>query len=92
MKNLSSILVKPHITEKATVSSEHSVYVFKVLRHATKGDIAKAFQEKYKVLPIKVSVVTIPAKKVFIRGKIGLQAGYKKAYIYVKPGTKVEIM
>ena len=90
--DLSSILNRPHITEKATVSSENSVYVFKVLSASTKQTIAKAFAEKYKVTPVKVSTVTIPAKKVVIRGKRGVKSGYKKAYIYVKKGEKVEII
>jgi large subunit ribosomal protein L23 len=92
MKNLSSVLLRPHITEKATLSSENFVYVFKVLQNATKNIVAKAFLEKYKVEPLKVSVINIPAKKVVVRGKMGKKAGYKKAYIYVKKGTKVEIM
>ena len=91
-KDLSSILNRPHITEKATVSSENSVYVFKVHQSATKGEIEKAFEEKYKVVPVKVSTVTIPAKKVIVRGKRGLKSGYKKAYIYIKKGEKIEII
>lgn len=92
MKDLTSILVRPHITEKATVSAENSVYVFEVAKSATKHLVAKAFDEKYKVVPLKVSVVNIPAKNVVIRGKKGKKAGYKKAYIYVKKGEKVEII
>jgi len=86
MTNLSNILIKPHITEKATVSAEKSVYVFKIDPKATKRDVEKAFKEKYKVSPLKVSTVTIPAKNVFVRGKRGKKSGYKKAYVYLKKG------
>ncbi len=92
MNSLSNILVRPHITEKATDSSEKSVYVFEVTPSATKHSVAKAFVEKYKVTPIKVSTVTIPAKKVIVRGKRGIKSGYKKAYIYVAKGQKLEII
>lgn len=91
-KDLSIVLLKPHITEKATISSEHSVYVFKVDRRSNAKDVQKAFSEKYKVNPLKVNTVTIPAKSVFTRGKRGKKAGYKKAYIYLKKGEKVEIV
>ncbi len=90
--NLSSVLVRPHVTEKATVSAEHSVYVFVVAPKATKTEISKAIQDLYKVTPTKVTTVTIPAKNVIVRGKRGAQSGYKKAYIYVKKGDKIDIV
>jgi large subunit ribosomal protein L23 len=90
-KHLSSVLVRPHVTEKATVKAEHSVYVFEVAPKATKAAISKAVKELYKVSPIKVSTVTVPAKQVLIRGKRGTKAGFKKAYIYVKKGDKIDI-
>ena len=92
MKNLSNVLIKPHITEKATVSSEKSVYVFKIDARATKRDVEEAFKEKYKISPVKVTTVTIPAKNVFVRGKRGKKSGYKKAYVYLKKGEKIEII
>jgi large subunit ribosomal protein L23 len=92
MNDLSHILTRPHITEKATASSENSVYVFKVHQSATKNFVAKAFEEKYKVAPIKVSTVTIPAKNVIVRGKRGIKSGYKKVYVYIKKGDKIEII
>lgn len=91
-KDLNAVLIRPHITEKATMSSESSVYVFEIAKTATKTQIEKAFTEKYKIDPIKVSTVTIPAKNVFVRGKKGLKSGYRKAYIYLKKGEKIEII
>ena len=89
-KDLTSVLVRPHVTEKATMSAENSVYVFEIDSKANKGDVTKAFVGKYKITPIKVATVTIPAKNVFVRGKRGKKSGYKKAYIYLKKGTKIE--
>lgn len=92
MENLSHILKHPHITEKATFSADKSVYVFQVAADASKVFIAKAFKQQYKISPIKVRTVVIPAKTVFIRGKKGLKSGYKKAYVYLKKGEKIEII
>ena len=89
-KDLNLILIKPHITEKATFSAENSVYVFQIDARGTKTEVNKAFKEKYKIDPLKVSTVTIPAKNVFVRGKRGKKSGYKKAYVYLKKGTKIE--
>jgi large subunit ribosomal protein L23 len=90
--DISSILIRPRITEKATMASESSVYVFEVAPKANKDQIEKAFVEKYKVVPTKVTTVTVAAKNVIVRGKRGVKSGFKKAYIYLKKGEKVEIM
>jgi large subunit ribosomal protein L23 len=89
-KDLNNVILRPHITEKATITSEKSVYVFVVDANSTKSLIKKAFEAKYKITPVKISTVTIPAKSVFVRGKRGSKAGYKKAYVYLKAGTKIE--
>lgn len=91
-KDLNAVLVRPHITEKASLKAESSVYVFEIAPNATKAQVEKAFAEKYKIDPIKVATVTIPAKNVFVRGKKGKKSGYKKAYIYLKKGEKIEII
>ena len=91
MKNdLSQVLIRPHITEKATIMAESSVYVFQVDPRFTKNNIEKAFVEKYKINPVKVTTVTIPAKSVIVRGKRGKKSGYKRAYICLAKGQKLE--
>jgi len=92
MQDLTHILIRPHVTEKASLSAEKSVYVFEVDPRTTKGAVEKAFIDKYKITPLKVRSVTIPSKNVFVRGKVGKKAGYKKAYIYLKKGTKLETL
>ncbi len=89
-KDLNNILISPHITEKATFSAEKGVYVFVVDPKSKKSTIEKAFSEKYKLNPVKITTVTIPAKRVVVRGKYGNKSGYKKAYIYLKKGDKIE--
>ena len=91
-QNPSSILIRPHVTEKATIRAKSSVYVFEVNSKSSKSDVLKAFNEKYKVSPLKISTITIPAKNVFVRGKRGKKSGYKKAYVYLKKGEKIEII
>ncbi len=88
--DLASVLIRPHVTEKATMSAESSVYVFEIHSGANKGAVARAIKEKYKVTPTKVTTTTIPAKAVFVRGKRGTKSGYKKAYVYLKKGEKIE--
>ena len=78
MTDSNNILIRPMITEKATMTSEKSVYVFEVLKSANKKAISKAVKTIYKVTPTKVTTVTIPQKNVIIRGKRGKKAGYNR--------------
>ena len=90
--DLSSVIVGPRITEKATVVSENGVYVFNVAVSATKERVKKAIHALYKVTPARVNIVTIPRKKtVSSRSrKVGYTVGGKKAYVYLKKGDTIE--
>ena len=90
--DLAAVIIRPRVTEKATMSAEGGVYVFEVSKDSTKTKIAKAISVAYKVNPIKVRVVNLPAKSVFIRGKWGTKSPVKKAYVYLKKGDKIEII
>ncbi len=92
MQDLHSIIRQPRITEKASVQAEAGIYVFEVSKDSNKGTIAMAVKELYNVTPVKVSIVPIPKKKVFVRGKAGVKAGGKKAYVYLKKGDKIELV
>jgi len=85
-----SIIKKPRVTEKAGIKSEsQNVYTFEVVKNATKKTIAEAIQLIYKVTPIKVNVVNLPAKKVTARGKRGVKQAVKKALVFLKKGDKI---
>ena len=85
------IIKKPRITEKSGIQAEVSgVYTFEVTEKANKKSIAKAVKEIYKVIPVKVNITNLPAKKVFVRGKVGRKSGIKKAIVYLKKGDKIE--
>jgi large subunit ribosomal protein L23 len=87
------VIKKPRITEKSGLQAEGSgVYTFEVTPKSNKKSIAKAIKEIYKVTPIKVNIVNLPAKKVFSRGKVGRQASVKKAIVYLKKGDKIEFV
>ncbi len=83
---------KPRITEKVSLLAERGAYVFEVTALATKNEIKKEIEKLYKVKPIKVNVITVPRKKIMMRGKIGIRGGGKKAIVYLKKGDKIEIV
>lgn len=85
-------ILRPRITEKSGIAHESSnVYTFEVAQTATKHSIARAIQSLYKVTPVKVRTVSLPAKNVFVRGRRGVQSAVKKAMVYLKKGDKIEI-
>jgi len=88
-----NVLKNPRITEKAALSADKlNVYTFEVTKDATKRAIMASITATYKVTPEKVRMVTIPARKVIVRGRRGVRAGGKKAYVYLKKGDKIELM
>lgn len=86
------ILKKPVITEKSTIlKDENNQVVFKVAYQANKIEIKKAVEEAFGVQVEKVNVVN---KKTWTKKRmgrnIGKKIGYKKAYIRLAPGEKIE--
>ena len=87
------IIKKPRITEKSGLQAEgFGVYTFEVTNEANKKNITKAVKDLYKVTPVKVNIVNLPAKKVFSRGKVGRKSGVKKAIVFLKKGDKIEFV
>lgn len=91
------ILVKPHITEKATAlatgDAKHPVYVFQVSPDARKNIIASAIKKLFNVTPVKINIINVKAKKIMPRGRRGRpghSAGFKKALVMLKKGDKIE--
>ena len=86
-------LIKPRVTEKASFQAEtKNVYTFEVSKTANKYQITKAVKDNYKVRPLFVRIASRKAKKVIVRGKSGVKAGGKKAYVYLKKGDKIEFV
>lgn len=89
------ILLKPLISEKGTFLKEEGNQVaFFVHKDANKIMIKKAVEDAFDVKVEAVNVVVKkPLAKLFSRGKRRLQgrvAGYKKAYVTLAEGSKIE--
>ena len=88
-----SVLLKPHITEKASALGGEGTYSFVVTKGSNKKEIEKAVREMYKVTPLRVNIINVPSKK--IRGRKGIKgvrSGYKKAVVFLKQGEKIEFV
>ena len=90
--SVTSVILNPRITEKATQIAEGNVYTFNITPNATKIQVKEAIKQLYKVTPIKVNVIKIRQRKVIVRGKRGVQAGGRKAYVTLKKGDTIVLM
>jgi len=86
----SDILVRPRITEKASFVAEANIHTFEIASRASKKQVMETIKAFYNITPMKVHIVKNPAKKISVRGKKGITAGVKKAYVYLKKDDKLE--
>jgi len=90
-KHSMDVIIRPRITEKATLSAEKNQYVFEITAKATKPSIAAAIKDMYKVTPLAVNITHTPAKKVRVKGREGVQSAVRKAYVTLKKGDKIDL-
>ncbi len=90
--DLTWVLIKPRITERAAILSEKKVYVFEVADKANKKQIAEAITIKFGVVPVKVNTIVTKPKAVVRRGRRTTKAGFKKAYVYLNPKDTIEFV
>lgn len=85
-----SLILRPRITEKASMQSNVNAYTFVVAPNADKLNLAKEIKTKFKVSPLKINITNLPSKKVFVRGRWGVKAGLKKAVVFLKEGDTIK--
>ena len=92
-ERLLSVLLGPHISEKASVAAEErNQYVFKVSKDAVKLEIRKAVEQLFKVSVKSVRTVNVKGKtKRTMRGS-GKRSDWKKAYVAVEAGQEIDFV
>ena len=86
------ILLRPVVTEKATVLREAQQKIaFFVDPKANKIEIGKAVEAAFKVKVVNVNVVTVKPRDRVKQGRVkGRIPGYRKAYVTLAKGDKIE--
>ena len=84
-------ILRPRITEKSGIMSESlNIYTFEVSKNSSKDSVEKEIKTLYKVTPVKIRMINLPAKAVFVKGKNGTKPAIKKALVYLKKGDKID--
>lgn len=91
MKDFTDIIIAPVITEKAAIQAEANVYTFKVAAEANKIEIKKAIEEAFGVKVVKVNTVNTKSKAKRVGRYAGKTKTYKKAFITLADGEKIEL-
>lgn len=91
-----SILIKPIITEKATLNSElNNCYSFQVNTKANKVEIKKAVEAAYGVSVEKVRTINVRPDRRTRHTKTGIQNGktnaVKKAIVQLAEGESIDL-
>lgn len=84
------IIVEPLITEKAIGGRTASRYAFKVNLAAGKLAIADAIEQLFKVKVVKVNTLKVRPKVRIMGRSIGRTTHWKKAYVTLAAGQKIE--
>ena len=87
-----NVLKKPILTEKATdLRERHNVVAFEVDPRANKRMVAEAIEKVFNVKVTGVRIINTARKPKKIGKFSGSRSGFKKAFISLKEGDKVDI-
>ncbi len=86
------IVRMPRITEKGTrLKERNNVITFEVRRDANKVQVRKAIEAILKVKVADVTTVNVAGKKKRLGQRMGRLPDWKKAYVTLRPGEKIEM-
>lgn len=89
------VLGVPLITERATILSSDEVnpqYVFRVGTGVNKIELAKAIEKVYKVKVVKVNTIRCKGKLKRQGRFVGHKSDWKKAFVSLAPGQKLDLI
>jgi len=89
--NAYKILIKPLVTEKASMIGAENKYVFEVSQGANKIEIFKAVAEVYGIKPVSVNIIKVKGKNVRYGRTRGKKKDWKKAIITLPKGKSIKI-
>jgi large subunit ribosomal protein L23 len=84
-------IIKPVITEKATLLSEQNKVVFQVPLTATKDDVKVAVEKLFNVKVGAVNTIVHKGKTKLFRGQKGKRSDTKKAIVTLLAGYSIDV-
>ena len=87
---MKATIIKQLNTEKTHKLIEGNRYTFLVVRTANKEEIKKDIENVFGVKVVEVRTTNCPVKNKSFRGVVGRMSQYKKAYVLVANGMKID--
>jgi large subunit ribosomal protein L23 len=92
-ERLMTVLVGPHVSEKATTLAEKNNQIcFKVRRDSSKREIAQAVEMMFEVKVDGVQVANVRGKNKRFGQTMGKRNDWKKAYVTLAEGHDIDFM
>ena len=91
-ERIMSILLAPHVSEKASIAADRGEFVFKVTKSATKPEIKKAVEMMFdvKVEGVRTAIAKGKTKRT---GQVsGRRSDWKKAYVSLQEGQDIDFV
>jgi large subunit ribosomal protein L23 len=87
-----NVVISPLVTEKGTVVGEKSnQVVFRIRPNASKAQIREVIEDSFKVTVMKIRTANFLGKQRRRGRTLGHRPNWKKAYITLKEGDRIEI-
>ena len=85
------VVLKPHITEKTTLLSEHNAVVFQVAGDASKPEIKAAVEALFNVKVTSVNTMVAKGKTKRWKGAPYKRSDVKKAIVTLAEGQSIDV-
>lgn len=89
--NADRILIKPVVSEKASIAESFNAYSFIVAKDASKKHIKEAVQQIYGVKPEKVRIINVEGKELRVKTGSARRGDWKKAIVTLPKGQSINI-
>lgn len=90
-RELADLVLRPIVTEKATMLLEQNKYVFEVVPKATKPQIKAAIESLFEVKVTGVNTLRPPRKKRRVGKFVGYKPLYKRAIVTLAEGDSITL-
>ena len=90
-RRLADLIIRPIVTEKATLQLEDNKYVFDVLPEASKPEIKAAIEMLFDVKVTRVNTARMPRKQKRVGRFIGFKPQVKRAIVTLDAGDSIDL-
>jgi len=89
--NIYQVIKRPLVTEKTTLEKDaKNIIAFEIDKDANKIEVKQAVEALFKVEVVEVNTVNMAGKTKRVGKNIGKRSNWKKAYVTLKEGSKVD--